>query len=111
MVEEGVELEFSGRALGLVRWAGAMRLTFGLSLVVFLTSPPGRAGFGEPLRMVEGLAGYLIKLAALALVLACWEITRVKVRLRAMVTPLLIGIGVLLFCVVTLVVGYVEQGG
>jgi formate hydrogenlyase subunit 4 len=111
MIEEGTELEHSGRALALMRWAEAMRLTFGLSLIAFLAVPPSAGPGDGPPRLALGLAAYLAKLAVLAAALAGWETSRVKVRLRTIATPLLIATGVLLFSVVTLVVAMVERSG
>jgi formate hydrogenlyase subunit 4 len=103
MVEEGTELEYSGRALALMRWAQSMRLTFGLSLIAFLSwPPPAHAGDPSPL-LALGIVGYLAKLVVLSAALAIWERGRVKVRLRAVSTQLLIATGVLVFAVVTLV--------
>lgn len=111
MIEEGTELEHSGRALALMRWAEAMRLTFGLSLIAFLAVPPSAGPGAGPLRLAGGVAAYLAKLGVLAAALAAWETSRVKVRLRTIATPLLIATGVLLFSVATLVVGIVERVG
>jgi formate hydrogenlyase subunit 4 len=110
MIEEGTKLEYSGRALALVMWADAMKLTFGLSLVAFLALPTGPVDLDSPLPLLVGLGGYLAKLGVLLLLLAWWETRRGKLRLRAIVTPLLLATGVLLFTLVTLVVSYVQPG-
>jgi formate hydrogenlyase subunit 4 len=110
MVEEGTKLEYSGRALALMSWADAMKLTFGLSLVAFLAVPPVALDPVAPLPLLAGLGSYLGKLGILLVLLAGWEMTRGKLRLRAIVAPLLLATGVLLFTVVTLVVRYVQPG-
>lgn len=108
MIEEGTKLEYSGRALALLHWADAMKLTFGLSLVAYLLLPPGPIEEATPLALLVGFAAYLAKVGVLLVVLAGWELTRGKVRLRGLVAPLLLATGVLLFTVVTLVVTYVN---
>lgn len=52
---------------------------------------------------------YLAKLGVLLVLLAWWELARGKVRLRAVVAPLLLATGVLLFAVVLRVVSYIQQ--
>jgi formate hydrogenlyase subunit 4 len=110
MIEEGTKLEYGGRALALMSWADAMKLLFGLSLVAFLVLPPGPADPSAPLSLLAGLVVYLVKIAILLVVLVGWEMTRGKLGLRAVVAPLLLATGVLLFTVVTLVVEYVQAG-
>jgi formate hydrogenlyase subunit 4 len=110
MIEEGTKLEYGGRALALMSWADAMKLTFGLSLVAFLAVPPAVPGSAAPLALLAGFGAYLAKVGVLLVLLAVWEVTHGKLRLRAIVAPLLLATGVLLFTVVTLVVQYVEPG-
>jgi formate hydrogenlyase subunit 4 len=110
MIEEGTRLEYSGRALALMTWADAMRLTFGLSLVAFLALPPVAAEPAPAWALLLGFVAYLAKMGVLLLVLAWWELSRGKVRLRAVVSPLLLATGVLLFTAVTLVVTLIEPG-
>jgi len=107
MIEEGAKLEYSGRALALLKWADAMKLTFALSLLAFLALPPGEVGSGQPLLP---FALYLAKIGVLLLLLALWENSRGKARLQAVVTPLVLATGVLLFTVVALVVNAVRPG-
>jgi formate hydrogenlyase subunit 4 len=87
-----------------------MKLTFGLSLVAFLAVPPAVPGSAAPLALLAGFGAYLAKVGVLLVLLAVWEVTHGKLRLRAIVAPLLLATGVLLFTVVTLVVQYVEPG-
>jgi formate hydrogenlyase subunit 4 len=110
MIEEGVLLEYSGRALALMWWAHAMMLTFALSLVVFLVFPPGAADGASLWRLSVLLGAFVAKLAALLVLLAIWETARSKVRLKTILTPLLLATGVLLFTVATLVVTFIKRG-
>jgi len=103
MIEEGIVLEYSGRALALMWWGYAMKLTFVLSLVAFLALPPERSsGLGA-----GGLAGaaiiYAAKLATLLVALAIWETARSKMRLRAILPHLMLAAGVLLFTLASII--------
>jgi len=110
MIEDGTKLEYSGRLLALMKWADAMKLTFALSLVAFLAFPPGGLDGHTPLTLLIAFAVYLAKIGALLVVLAWWETSRGKIRIRAIVTPLILATGVLLFTIVILVVGYIQPG-
>jgi formate hydrogenlyase subunit 4 len=110
MIEEGTKLEYSGRALALMNWADAMKLMFGLSLVAFLALPPGPVDLSAPVSLLAGFGAYLAKVGILLVLLVGWEMTRGKLRLRAIVAPLMLTTGLLLFAVVTLVVQFVEPG-
>ena len=111
MIEEGVLLEYSGRALALMWWAHAMKLTFSLSLIAFLAVPPVVLTNPYPVQLLVPLAVYLAKLAVLLLVLAVWETARSKMRLRAMLAQLTLAVGVLLFALASLIVKYLKVGG
>jgi formate hydrogenlyase subunit 4 len=110
MIEQGSHLEHSGRALALLEWADAMKLTFALSLLAVLILPWGIATRPAPLPVLLALLAYIAKMGVLLLVLAVWENSRGKLRLRAIVTPLLLATGVLLFTVATLVVSSIQLG-
>jgi formate hydrogenlyase subunit 4 len=103
MIEEGTLLEYSGRALGLMWWGNAMKLTFVLSLVIILALPPVPLGLPWPAQLALASAIYLVKLAALLLVLALWETARSKMRLRAILPHLILAGGVLLFTLASIV--------
>jgi formate hydrogenlyase subunit 4 len=110
MIEEGVVLEYSGRALALMSWGYAMKLTFVLSLVAFLALPPASArgfSFGQ---LALSVIFYLAKLATLLLGLAFWETARNKMRLRAIHPQLILAGGVLLFTLVTLILKDIQSG-
>jgi formate hydrogenlyase subunit 4 len=111
MIEEGTKLEYGGRALALMKWADAMKLSFALSLVAFLAVPAGTlAPVGGAWRPLAAFGEYLAKMALLLVLLAWWETSRGKMRLKAVVTPLMLATGILLFTVVTLVVTYIQPG-
>jgi formate hydrogenlyase subunit 4 len=110
MVEEGVLLEYGGRALALMWWAQAMRLTFALSLVALLIVPPGPVDAATPSHLLAPVGAYLAKVGSLLLLLALWENRSSKMRLRAFLTPLMLAGGVLLFTVATLVVTFIKGG-
>ncbi len=74
MVEQGTHLAYNGRALALLEWAHAMKLTFFLFLLSDLMWP------------VE-MAVIPLKLLFLLLVLAFWDAAWAKLRLRQVVGP------------------------
>lgn len=102
MIEEGVGLEYSGRALALLWWSYAMKLTFALSLVAFLAWPPTGPILSWDRIALSGFF-YLVKLCVLLVVLALWETARGKMRLGAIRPQMILAIGVLLFTLATLV--------
>ncbi|GAA1026289.1 NADH-quinone oxidoreductase subunit H [Virgisporangium ochraceum] len=110
MIERGTHLEYSGRLLALVTWADAMKLTFGISLVALLAWPWGIAVSAAPVPLLVATVVYLAKVCALLLGLAVWEVSRGKVRLRALYTRLMLAAGVLLFVVISLVVSRIPPG-
>jgi formate hydrogenlyase subunit 4 len=88
MIGKAIRLEYSGHNLTFLEWAGALRLTFFLTLLVNLLLPR--------LLIVPGLPFWLIllffvlyplKLWTMAIGLAAWESTRARLRLRGMRTP------------------------
>ncbi len=111
MIEEGTKLDYSGRALALMFWADAMRFNFGMSLVVYLLLPPSVHDPVTVLGLLTGLGAYLAKVGGVLVLLAWWETTRGKLRLRAIANPLLVATAVLLFVLVTLVVTATEITG
>jgi formate hydrogenlyase subunit 4 len=104
MVEQGTRLEHSGRALALLEWADAMRLTVALTLLANLAVPWGVTAERAPLPVLLAFLAYLAKVGGLLLALAWWEVVHAKARLRAVASPLLLALGALLFAVVSLVV-------
>lgn len=111
MIEEGVALDYSGRALALMSWGYAMKLTFTLSLVGFLAIPPASLSRLTPGVLVLSALWYFAKLGALLVALAVWETARSKMRLRAMLPQLMLAVGVLLFTLASLVLKDLQVGG
>lgn len=111
MIEEGVMLEYSGRALALMLWGQAMKLTFVLSLIAFLALPPSGMAIRSLGQLILSVAFYLAKLGALVLMLALWETARGKMRLRAILPQLMLAAGVLLFTLASLILIDIQSGG
>jgi formate hydrogenlyase subunit 4 len=103
MIEAGPYLEFSGRGLGLIEWAGAMRLTFFLSLLATLIVPPSVTS--PTLREVATLTlSHLSLIVVLAFLLGIWELFQVKLRLRAIWEWLVAGLAFALIAVIYLII-------
>lgn len=81
MIHEAMVLEYSGRHLALVEWAGAVKLTVFLSLLANVFAPWGIATALTPLSLSVGLAVYVAKLAGLAVVIGTIECMFAKMRL------------------------------
>jgi formate hydrogenlyase subunit 4 len=111
MIEEGITLEYSGRALALMSWGHAMKLTFVLSLTAFLALPPISAAGHSAATLALAVVLYLTKLGALVLMLALWETARSKMRLRAILPQLMLAAGVLLFTLASLILIDIQSGG
>jgi formate hydrogenlyase subunit 4 len=87
MIQKALHLEYFGRDLALIEWGDAMRLTFFLTLLGdlliarnVLVLPGVLAGVQVPLL-------YVIKLLVAAGLLALFEVTQIKLRLRRVVIP------------------------
>jgi formate hydrogenlyase subunit 4 len=81
MVHEAMTLEYSGRDLGLVEWASALRLTILLGLLANLFAPWGVA-IGLHWRWLAFAAPiFVVKVVALAAIMAAGEVFAAKVRL------------------------------
>lgn len=111
MIEEGIVLEYSGRALALMWWGYAMKLTFVLSLVAFLALPPASMSSPSLGQLILSIAFYLVKLGALLLALALWETARSKMRLRVILPQLILAIGLLLFTLASIILKAIQLGG
>jgi formate hydrogenlyase subunit 4 len=109
MIEEGVLLEYSGRALALMNWAYAMKLTFSLSLIAFLAVPTSGSDL-SPARFGVLLAAYFVKLLVLLVLLAMWETARNKMPLRAILPQIMLATGVLLFTLASLIFKQMNPG-
>lgn len=89
-------VEYSGRHLALVEYAGSLRLLLWLTLLASVFMPFGLASAGAgPLAILAGLLLWPVKVAALALGLALLE-AALAVRLRVFRVPELLGAAILL---------------
>ncbi len=104
---QAIHLEYAGPHLALIEWAEAMRLVFLLTLLVNLALPwlLARAGYGLWSNALLILF-YPFKLFILLLILAVWEITQVKMRLRTVVEPAALA---LVLALVSLIVAVVTH--
>ncbi|OGF13669.1 MAG: formate hydrogenlyase [Candidatus Eisenbacteria bacterium RBG_16_71_46] len=81
MIHEALVLEYSGRHLALLEWAGAVRQMVLLTLVASLFLPWGIALEPGSVALWRGLAAWLGKLLAFAVVIAVSESVTAKMRL------------------------------
>jgi formate hydrogenlyase subunit 4 len=94
MVHEAMLLEYSGRYLALFQYAAALRLITWFSLIATIFFPFGMAQAGNILSWPLGLLTWLAKLAALAVALACFEVSTAKMRVFRV--PEFLGVAMLL---------------
>lgn len=81
MIHEAMVLEYSGRHLALMEWAGQVKLVLYGVLLVDIFLPWGIARSFEPAALAIGLGAAVIKLAALGMLLAVAESVLAKMRL------------------------------
>ena len=81
MVHEAMILEYSGRDLGLVEWASALRLTILLGLLANLFAPWGVAIDLQWTWLALAAGIFVVKVVALAAIMAAGEVFAAKVRL------------------------------
>jgi formate hydrogenlyase subunit 4 len=80
MVHEAMVLEYSGRHLAMIEFAGSLRLLLYMSLVACLFAPWGLAAGNDAAGYLPGLALYLMKLAVGGALLALFETSIAKMR-------------------------------
>lgn len=80
MVHEAMLLEYSGRYLALFQATAMLRLMVWFCLIAALFCPFGMGQAAAPLTWPLGLASWALKLAALAGMLALFEISTAKMR-------------------------------
>ncbi len=81
MIHEAMVLEYAGRHLALIELANAIRLLLYMSLIACIFVPFGIAAPGAGFGMLAvGLAAYVVKLAAGAVLLAGFETVIAKMR-------------------------------
>ncbi len=81
MIHEAMILEYSGPYLAVIEWTSALKLTLLLTLGANLFVPWGLAVTAEPTALAVGLAAVVLKVAALATLLAVLETRVAKLRL------------------------------
>lgn len=81
MIHEAMILEYSGKYLALLEWAAGLKLLLFLSLLANLFFPWGIATSFTPTALAWALVTLLLKLLALAVVLAVIETRVAKLRL------------------------------
>ncbi len=81
MIHEAMVLEYSGRYLALVEWAGAMKLFLFMTLLTNLFFPWGMTSLVEPVPLLLALLALAGKLALLTAALALLETAMAKLRL------------------------------
>jgi len=81
MIHEAMVLEYSGRYLALVEWAAGLKLLVFLTLIANVFAPWGIATSLEPAALGVGLATYLVKISALAVLIGVIESMFAKLRL------------------------------
>jgi len=94
MVHEAMLLEYSGRYLALFQYAAMLRLIVWFSLIATIFCPFGLAQAGNFFSWPLGLLSWLAKLAALAVALACFEVSTAKMRVFRV--PEFLGVAMLL---------------
>ncbi|HLQ04126.1 MAG TPA: NADH-quinone oxidoreductase subunit H [Verrucomicrobiae bacterium] len=79
MIHEGMLLEYSGRPLGALVWATLVKQTVLFALLIALFMPFGIAR--SPQELAVSLAAFVMKLAALAVLMAVIESSTAKLRI------------------------------
>ncbi len=92
MASKAISLEYSGSLLALLDWGEAMRLTFFFSLIANLFLPTLLSHSLDAPQVLLALGTYLLRLVLVALGVAVWEMSRVKLRLRMLINPGLIAL-------------------
>jgi len=81
MIHEAMILEYSGRHLALIEWAGMMKLFIFSTLGIAVFCPWGIAASGDLVAILAALVLLAIKLAVLGVVLVLIETGLAKMRL------------------------------
>jgi len=91
MAHKAVLLEYAGHDLALIEWAEMIKLTFLLTLLINLFAPiPALATLTNGIDLwASGWAwlGYALKVLGIIVLMAIWEVSQPKLRLRAVVRP------------------------
>jgi len=81
MIHEAMILEYSGRYLALIEWAGMMKLVIYFSLGTAVFFPWGISGSGDPLSLIIRALFFVAKLAAGGAVMVLIETGLAKMRI------------------------------
>ena len=81
MIHEAMVLEYSGPSLAWIEWAGSVKLTLVLALLIGLFAPWGMMTSVTVPGMALAFAAFVLKLAALALTIAVVECSIAKLRM------------------------------
>lgn len=81
MIHEAMLLEYSGRYLALLEWAAGIKLVVFLSVIANVFAPWGIATSVTPAKVAVGIAVYVVKISALAVVIGVIESMFAKLRL------------------------------
>ncbi len=109
MVHEAMILEYSGRHLALIEWAGKIKLMIYLVLIANIFFPWGIATAPTPHKLMVGAVAVAGKLALLGVVLVVWETVLAKMRLFRV--PQFLGFAFLLSLLGMLTHVILETGG
>lgn len=109
MVHEAMVLEYSGRHLALIEWAGQIKLMIYAVLIANIFLPWGIAQDFAPLALGIGVAAVAVKLAFLGMALVVWETVIAKMRLFRV--PQFLGFAFLLALLGMLTQVILETGG
>lgn len=109
MVHEAMILEYSGRHLALIEWAGKIKLMIYLALIANIFLPWGIADNLTPNALAFGAVAIAAKLALLGMLLVVWETIMAKMRLFRV--PQFLGFAFLLALLGMLTHVVLETGG
>ncbi len=109
MVHEAMILEYSGRHLALIEWAGKIKLMVYLALIANIFLPWGIADDLTPNELAFGTVAIAAKLALLGVLLVVWETIMSKMRLFRV--PQFLGFAFLLALLGMLTHVVLETGG
>lgn len=88
MGQKAITLEYAGHDLALIEWSEMIKLTFLLTLWNNLFIPyPILPDNLNSIAIVWALAGYTVKMLFITFALALWEVSRPKLRIRAVIRP------------------------
>ncbi len=109
MVHEAMILEYSGRLLALIEWAGNLKLMIYMVLIANIFFPWGIAVDFSARSIAIGVVAIAAKLALLGMVLVLWETVMAKMRLFRV--PQFLGFAFLLSLLGMLIHVVLETGG